>query len=924
MNTLRCTLLISVMGYSLFLFAQPGSLDPTFGTGGRVLSNLGHGNERMNAVVVQPDGKVVSGGHANYLYSFTGAFLLTRYTSDGILDTDFGSDGIVSTAINAGDIGWDVSNGSDSEISDLVLLPDGRILAVGRSFTFINSSGLNRLALAMYNADGSLDTGFGNNGWVVDLDVYSVNAYADVLDDGRIVVACSGYGPCNVLRYLANGDRDTSFDGDGLLPVQVNAYPHEVRGMAVLPDGRIVVGGYVYNGTDEDIFLVRLNSDGTPDLTFNGTGSLLSAPGIAADHLNDMVVEEDGTVTLAGSTVLGEWITNFLVQRFLPDGTPDASFGIDGTTTLDPGQWGGQLAAIDRMSDGSYVVAGSAEGTVAAHLSASGQWDNGFGTAGLCAINVSPHRLDATDIAVDQQDRAMVVGGVSLNSGNIDFDAGVACVTGAGVLDVTFSVDGTDVMDPNIGGDLGMAIAQQPDGKLVVAAESQQGSSTAMVVARYLTDGTPDPTFGTNGHVVAAFDKPLCIAIQPDGKILVGVDYAFAVYRLNSDGTPDLSFNGSGVVAIYDFLSNSDQGAVRGIAVQPDGRIVAVGFAGIWPSIDKAIAVARFLPSGALDTSFDGDGKQVTNVDPSRWEEGFGVALQADGRILAYGYTETFPGCTLVRYLPDGTPDNSFGGDGIATVFLLNWYSHPNSMVVRPDGRILVASTVVDDNGTTYDYEVALVQVMPDGTPDNSFGTAGVLITDLGGYSEEAFGVVLQPDGKFLVGGYTNNGVDDDFMLLRYTAAGVLDATFGSSGIVTTAFGPSTDRAQALLLQSDGKAVLAGFAVTTSDIDVALARYDVGVNTGIEDLAPDPMEMRVLPSPLSDRSQVVFTLHRASAVSAELVDAQGRVVLPLLRSTELSSGPHSVPLAAAQALAAGWYTVIMHTDEGTRTVRVVH
>jgi len=910
--------------------AQPGALDPTFGSGGKVLTDIGYGNVRFDPVVVQPDGRIVSAGGTEYLYSIWGCFTLMRHNIDGTLDSGFGNGGIVSTNLNAGDPGWNSYVGNNSKVTDLALLPDGRLLAVGRSFTVVSGSGWNRLAMARYLTDGSLDPSFGTNGWLVDLGLNCLDAYVALMDDGRFVVAAAhGSGEFHVLRYNADGTPDASFDGDGHITHQVGTGGNTVCGTGILADGRIVVGGSVYNGTDDDAYLVRFDADGAVDSTYNGTGVITSAPGIYEDLLNDMIVHDDGTVIAVGSTVLTTWVTQWFLQRYLPDGTPDPGFGTGGTVIHEIGPDGGDLQAVAERSDGEIIVTGSrvvvgggSSEQLSAAFTAQGVLDIAYGAGGYCVFNFAPDVLYPGGIALGVNDQAAVAGSVSIDGMNWIYEAGVVSISSNGTLDPVFNGTGFTVQNSGIGGDLGHAVARQPDGKLLVASETQMDGATHAVVTRYLSDGSIDPSFGTNGSAQLPSNRPLCIAVQPDGKILIGIDYMFTIYRLNGDGTIDLGFNGLGFVTIMDFLGSNNIGAVRGIAVQPDGKVVAAGFAGI-VGIDKSFALARFNPDGSLDPGFGGDGKVVTDLMFASWEEIDDMALMPDGRIVVTGYAQTAVGFVVVRYEPDGDPDPTFGGgDGIINHSVTGYNSRSKSIALRTDGRILLAGYTQEDLDPS-NFDIALMQLLANGSLDASFGTGGHVIMDIGATMQEITGLVLQADGKALVAGYAIFGGNDDFVLLRYGIDGQLDNSFGTGGVVTTDFGPYAERGHDLLIQPDGKAVVVGFAVTQSDLDIALARYDLGTIIGVPDLPAPAPDLQVWPSPLAPSSVASYTLGMPASVNMGLFDAQGRLALELLSSERMPMGTHRISLAGAQRLSPGPYTLVLRTAEGAAKVMLV-
>jgi len=207
------------------------------------------------------------------------------------------------------------------------------------------------------------------------------------------------------------------------------------------------------------------------------------------------------------------------------------------------------------------------------------------------------------------------------------------------------------------GSDYGFSVALQPDGKIVVAGYA--GGDFAL--ARYNSDGALDTSFGSGGKVTTDFGGSyhpdgFSVALQPDGKIVVA-GYAggdFALARYNSDGALDTSF-GSGGKVTTDF-GGSDAG--YSVALQPDGKIVVAGYAGL------DFALARYNSDGALDTSFGTGGKVTTDFSGGR-DVGYSVALQPDGKIVVAGYAGV--DFALARYNSDGALDTSFGSGGKVT-----------------------------------------------------------------------------------------------------------------------------------------------------------------------------------------------------------------------------------------------------------------
>ncbi len=360
-------------------------------------------------------------------------------------------------------------------------------------------------------------------------------------------------------------------------------------------------------------------------------------------------------------------------------------------------------------------------------------------------------------------------------------------------------------------GSRAFALALQADGKIVAVGAAGYGDSFAL--ARFNPDGSLDPSFAGTGGVMTDFGARAAAygaAIQADGKIVAAgtaggtfetglIERTFALARYNTDGSLDASFGTNGKARTRFGL---DGAAARGIAVQPDGKIVAAGFA------RKSFAVARYNPDGSLDTSFGSDGKVRTRLlDRPSSQSASSVAIQADGKIIVAGaaYAGRKDYVAVVRYAPDGSLDAAFGSGGRA---ITPTRGDVHDLVVQPDGRIVVAG------------ELRLVRYNPDGSLDTSFSEDGVATTRV-----RPHGVAIQADGMIVVAGSPRQE-PFTFAVARYDPAGTLDTSFGSEGSATTDFPGFDDLAYDVAIQADGKIVAAG---TTSDINIdatfALARF---------------------------------------------------------------------------------------------------
>jgi len=337
--------------------------------------------------------------------------------------------------------------------------------------------------------------------------------------------------------------------------------------------------------------------------------------------------------------------------------------------------------------------------------------------------------------------------------------------------------------------------------------------------------GDLDPGFGTGGKVTTAlhgaFDRANALAVQADGKLVAagmgfGVDFALA--RYNPDGSLDSSF-GTGGTVTTDFFGSNDE--ANALVVQADGKLVTAGET-MTEASDIDVALARYNPDGSLDSSF-GTGGKVTTDFAGGFDQANALVMQADGKLVAAGKTGISPSqVILARYNPDGSLDSSFGTGGQVTTEV-SGIDQAFALAVQADGKLVAAGIA----GNPTDF--ALFRYNPNGSLDSTFGTGGTVITDFGGSSDQANALVVRRDGKLVAAGQTHSATGAfDFALARYNPNGSVDSTFGRGGMVITDIGSSTDQANALAVQADGRLVAAGQTRTaTGAFDFALARYNL-------------------------------------------------------------------------------------------------
>lgn len=372
------------------------------------------------------------------------------------------------------------------------------------------------------------------------------------------------------------GTLDPTFGTGGIVLADHGGGSDAVQGIAVRPDGKIAVVGTAFIGLQGDVVVACYNEDGTPDAAFGASGSVIMSPNAGNEHGEALCVQPDGRIVVTGYADF-----RMFIARYLADGTPDASFSSDGTEII------------------------------------------------------------------------------------------------------------TNWMQSR-----GYSVTVRSDGRILVGGLVSDGTNRQLALWRFGADGVPDASFGGDGEVTMDLPGNYAViyglASQSDGKI-VGVgstgasdwDQTMCVVRLEDDGTPDGTFDGDGILTFTDGTSYE---LLYKAIVQPDGQIIAAGYSRVG-SADN-FTLIRLGNDGSFDPSFDGDGIAHTLVGSS--SGAFGIALQPDGKILAAGFANASAAGGIVRYSPAGSPDATFDSDGQVTLDLPGSPEGLNCMALDASGRILV------------------------------------------------------------------------------------------------------------------------------------------------------------------------------------------------------------------------------------------
>lgn len=699
----------------LFLLNAAGTLDSSFDCGTGPAGGYGE----VDAVVRQPDGKILVGGDFN---EFNGvpAKLVTRLNPDGKPDSDFHS-GLEGTRVGA-----------------IALQADGRIL-VGGEFVLTNGS----CGIARLLPNGTVDPSF-NSAWITWGSITSVG----IQQDGRIIIAgqfsvAGGGNYRRVARLLSDGTRDATF-----MPV-IDA-DTSMFCMAVQPDDKILIGGTftTVHGLPRNR-IARLNADGSLDLVFAvGTG--------ADDSVRALLVQPDRSILVAGDfthmngryrpgiarllggdppltaplfpsqplgrvATEGENVSFEAAVRGFPLPTLQWTFNgqaIPGATTNRL-----ELPNVTTNNAGTYaVVAANSQGTntsVGAMLQVTrsatlpGRLDLSFYPGTGATIPQINYEASVSALAVDSLGRIVIAGNFSRING-LSCD-GLARLLPDGTVDPSF------VLRAGLHPRNSHSLSLQPDGKIVLGG-----------LARLNADGTLDMSFDSSGISGALNGEVNATAVQPDGRILIAGRFSISQYglewpiaRLESNGSLDESFRPVAVSA-----------DVRGyaLALQPDGKIILGGNFSVIQGVPRN-NVARFLADGTLDLTFN----PATNFSGTV----FGVAVQTDGKIVIAGNLSSMVDGSragVVRLLSDGSLDNSFNSGRGADTYI-------RSLLLQSGDRILLAGPF-----TAFDNipRPGLVRLLADGSVDPEFTTGA-------GPDLEIYTLGIQADGRVVVGGgFTN------------------------------------------------------------------------------------------------------------------------------------------------------------------------
>lgn len=648
-------------------------------------------------------------------------------------------------------------------------------------------------------APGDLDTTFDADGFVVHKFNQSEETAAACLvqPDGKLLVIgtvtqdnTTGFDTdIEVRRYTINQfnihELDTTFGNGGILFFSIGSSYDRAFGAALQADGKIVITGDYWTGTNWDIFVLRLNSNGFADQTFGTFGSngrVTTAVSSTTDGATSVAVQSDGKIVVAGYTANAGY--DAMVLRYNSNGTLDTGFDGDGKAFASFTTSAERFNSVAIQSNGKIVaggyafITGSGREFSVARFNTNGSLDTTFSADGKAIASLSTSSDDEANAVRIQSDGKIVLAGSAANLNTF----ALARFSSTGSLDTTFDTDGK--LTTNFTTDLDAArdLVIQSDGKLVAFGFMTTNGIRKVAAARYNSNGGLDSSFGTSGKALNLYDGEARSA-RP-----MANGYFFTANSAEFGENKDMT---SLIVAPNGTQksgegSNVSRSNTNGSALQADGRIVLAGSFNYWNN--SKCVLMRLNVNGSVDTTLDGDGRVATNFTglASTECEANDVKIQSDGKIVMAGQLGTYG--FVARFNSDGSLDTSFGGGFV--------YAYNNEslekIAIDAGGNIVAISSYDQTQRHAFRFQ-------PSGTLDPSFDADGV--------RDIAFGdaIELQTDGKILIAGSGNQSSS----LMRLNSDGSNDLTFSSDGLVTEPFFPLAMFPTSLAVQADGKVIIA-------------------------------------------------------------------------------------------------------------------
>jgi uncharacterized delta-60 repeat protein len=499
-------------------------------------------------------------------------------------------------------------------------------------------------------------------------------------------------------------------------------------------------------------------------------------------------------------------------------------------------------------------------------------------------------------------------------------------------LDSTFGVGGKVVNPINLLSDMYMRVEEVENGKILVLGLKDFELTGNIYISRYNSDGSLDLTFGSNGitntPLISETGSIYLMKLLSNGKILVtgsrsnnstNLDlFDFATMRYNADGTLDTTFGNNGIV-LTDLNGKGD--IANGIDVQSDDKIIVAGYTYLNNNQDIVASLVRYLPDGSLDTSFGTNGRSIQPLlAPGSNDRVTSIKIANDDKIILGGYTSAlapFPGfynCSVYKLNSNGNPDATFGSNG-AVISDFSAFGEDIYFSITLMNNSILAMGYSAYNGIS---TMVIAKYLDTGAYDTTFGINGVVNINKNSSSTSDFllhGMIIN-DNKILCSGYTlNENSNYDSLLILFNSDGTIDSNFNNDGYITTNFNNYTDFSYHSCIQSDGKVVSVGGATNSSntDLDASIIRFD------IDQLSENQIEktsFSIYPNPF--QNQINIKTNSVKDTEIELYDVFGRRLYAYSFQNQ-----NDVVIPIDENLSKGNYIIKITSDSKTETHKLI-
>jgi len=488
----------------------------------------------------------------------------------------------------------------------------------------------------------------------------------------------------------------------------------------------------------------------------------------------------------------------------------------------------------------------------------------------------------------------------------------------AGNLDLTFGDEGKMITSFEQLSAEANAIGYQSDGKIILTGIGISASNEDIIAVRYLPNGQLDTNFGVDGRFILSIsnfrDRCYDIVVDTNENIFMtgytanaNFEFKGFIIKLNMDGDIDSTFAQNGIWISETPNTRED---FREILLQSDGKILIAGKTEIIGQPTSSLVI-RLNSDGTIDNDF-GENGIANSIVPDGYNPKF-AKLNSKEEIITGGFLlDNSTNIILIKFNQQGEIDLSFGVNGVMVDnTILDEFA--NSIAIQNDDKIIVGTGITNISGRDF----GMVRFNQNGSLDTNFGSNGRVSTDFSLTSNTAHSVILQEDGKIILGGFLGTTPNHDYAIARYDTLGNLDVTFGNDGKVITDF-ELDDLMFASTIQSDGKLLCAGTAKTSDDFSsFSIARYLTQIETSTFDIIGNLNQLKVFPNPSDGNFSLSFELEISTSASISLFNSSGNLIQKIINNKKLIKGLNTIDINLKKKFGNGLFIMKIKTDEGS-------